>query len=73
LELENTQGSSPFRSVASHHAVTLLSQAPSSQIGIQEFAGQTVKVAGTLDAKTSTIDNASIEMAPMAKRPASPR
>jgi len=44
-----------------------------SQVGIEEFAGQNVKVGGTLDAKTNTIDNASIEMAPMAKRPASPR
>jgi hypothetical protein len=44
-----------------------------SQIGIEEFAGQNVKVIGTLDAKTNTIDNASIEMAPMANRPASPR
>jgi hypothetical protein len=40
--------------------------------GIQEFAGQTVKVIGTLDAKTNTIDNASIEMAPTAKRTAAP-
>jgi hypothetical protein len=44
-----------------------------SQIGVEEFAGQNVKVVGTMDAKTDTIDNASIEMAPMAKRPASPR
>jgi hypothetical protein len=43
-----------------------------SQIGIEEFAGQNVKVIGTLDAKTNTIDNASIEMAAMAKRPAPP-
>ena len=42
------------------------------QSGIQEFAGQTVKVTGTLDAKTNTIDNASIEMAPTAKRTAPP-
>jgi len=41
-----------------------------SQIGIQEFAGQNAEVIGTLDAKTNTIDNTSIEMAPMAKRPA---
>jgi hypothetical protein len=37
-----------------------------SQNGIQEFAGQRVKVIGILDAKTNTIDNASIEIAPMA-------
>ena len=43
-----------------------------SQTGIQEFAGQNVKVIGTLDAKTNTIDKANIEGAPMAKRPASP-
>jgi hypothetical protein len=43
-----------------------------SQIGIEEFVGQNVKVIGTLDAKTNTIDNASIEMAAMAKRPAPP-
>ena len=43
-----------------------------SQIGIEEFAGQNVKVIGTLDAKTNTINNAGIETAPMAKRPASP-
>jgi hypothetical protein len=43
-----------------------------NQIGIEEFAGQNVKVIGTLDAKTNTIDNASIEMAAMAKRPAPP-
>jgi hypothetical protein len=41
-----------------------------SQIGIQEFAGQNAEVIGTLDAKTNTIDNTSIEMAPMANRPA---
>jgi hypothetical protein len=43
------------------------------RVGIQEFAGQNVKVVDILDAKTNTIDNASIEVAPMAKRPASPR
>ena len=43
-----------------------------NQIGIQEFAGQTVKVVGTLDAKTNTIDNASIEIAPTAKRDTAP-
>jgi len=43
-----------------------------TQVGIQEFAGQTVKVIGTLDAKTNTIDNASIEMAPTAKRATAP-
>jgi hypothetical protein len=42
------------------------------QIGMQEFAGQNVKVIGTLDAKTNTIDNANIEMPPMAKRPTPP-
>jgi hypothetical protein len=42
------------------------------QIGIQEFAGQTVRLIGTLDAKTNTIDNVSIEMAPMTKRQAAP-
>jgi hypothetical protein len=31
-----------------------------SQLGIQEFAGQNVVVVGALDAKTNTIDNASI-------------
>ena len=41
-----------------------------SQIGIQDFAGQNAKVIGTLDTKTNAIDNSSIEMAPMAKRPA---
>ena len=35
-----------------------------SQIGIEEFAGQNVKVIGTLDAKTNTIDNASTEPEP---------
>jgi hypothetical protein len=44
-----------------------------SQNGIQEFAGQRVKVIGILDAKTNTIDNASIEIAPMATRPAPSR
>jgi hypothetical protein len=44
-----------------------------SQNGIQEFAGQRVKVIGILDAKTNGIDNASIEIAPMATRPAPSR
>ena len=38
-----------------------------SQIGIEEFAGQKVKIIGTLDPKTNTIDNASIEVASPAK------
>jgi hypothetical protein len=46
---------------------------PKSQFGIEEFAGQNVKVVGTLDAKTNTIDNTSIEMAPTVKRPEPPR
>jgi len=33
-----------------------------NQAGMQEFAGQQVQVAGTLDAKTSTIDNTGIEV-----------
>jgi len=32
-----------------------------NQSGVDEFAGQQVKVVGTLDRKTSTIDNARIE------------
>jgi len=33
-----------------------------NQAGMQEFAGQQVQVAGTLDAKTSTIDNTGTEV-----------
>ena len=44
-----------------------------SQNGIQEFAGRRVKVIGILDTKTNTIDNASIEIAPMATPSAPPR
>jgi hypothetical protein len=34
-----------------------------NQIGIEEFARQKVKIIGTLDATTNTIDNAGIELA----------
>jgi hypothetical protein len=44
-----------------------------SQNGIQEFAGQRVKVIGSLDPKTNTIDNSSIEIAAMATPLAPPR
>jgi hypothetical protein len=44
-----------------------------NQNGVQEFAGQRVKVIGILDAKTNTIDHTSIEIAPLAARPAPPR
>ncbi len=44
-----------------------------SQNGIQEFAGRRVKVIGILNTKTNMIDNASIEMAPMATPSAPPR
>jgi hypothetical protein len=43
------------------------------QNGVQEFAGQRVKVIGILEAKTNTIDNISIEIAPMATPPAPTR
>jgi len=42
-----------------------------SQAGIEQFAGLKVKVAGTLDAKTNSIDNTSIEVAPSVKSAAS--
>jgi type 1 fimbria pilin len=35
-----------------------------NQAGIEEFAGQKVQITGTLDTKTNTIDNVSIEVAP---------
>ena len=39
-----------------------------NQDGVDEFAGQQVRVSGTLDAKTNTIDNQRIEVA--ASKPA---
>ncbi len=44
-----------------------------TQTGIEEFAGRKVKVIGSLDAKTNTIENVSIEAAVTAKRAASRR
>jgi hypothetical protein len=38
-----------------------------NQAGIDEFAGQRVRVTGTLDTKTNTIDNTDVEMAPATK------
>jgi len=38
-----------------------------NQTGMQDFAGQKVEIRGTLDAKTNTIDNISIDVAPAAK------
>ena len=38
-----------------------------NQAGVDEFAGQKVKVTGTLDPKTNTIDNTGIEAAPVSK------
>jgi hypothetical protein len=38
-----------------------------NQSGVDEFAGQKVKVTGTLDPKTNTIDNTGIETAPASK------
>ena len=38
-----------------------------NQTGVQEFAGQQVQVAGTLDAKSGTIDNVAIEVEPAIK------
>jgi hypothetical protein len=44
-----------------------------TQTGIEEFAGQKVKVLGTLDAKTNTIDNFGIELLPSIKPAAAHR
>jgi len=38
-----------------------------NQTGLEDFAGQRVEVRGTLDAKTNTIDNINIDVAPSAK------
>jgi hypothetical protein len=38
-----------------------------NQTGIEEFSSQNVKVVGTLDFKTKTIDNASIDVLPSTK------
>jgi hypothetical protein len=38
-----------------------------NQAGVDEFAGQKVRVTGTLDTKTGTIDNTDVEAAPAAK------
>lgn len=38
-----------------------------NQAGVEEFAGRKVKITGSLDPKTSTIDNTSIEVAPASK------
>jgi hypothetical protein len=35
-----------------------------NQAGIEEFAGQKVQITGTLDSKTSTIDNSAIALTP---------
>ena len=44
-----------------------------NQAGAEPHAGQKVKVTGTLDTKTKTIDNFSIEAASDAKNSASPK
>ena len=38
-----------------------------NQAGAEEYAGRNVKITGVLDAKTNTIDNSSIEAAPVGK------